>query len=285
VGLPGCTEPKADILELVSAWLSDEDNGRWVMIIDNADDIDIMFKPTNEITEDDGKSIPGLSSRSLSEYIPQSAYGSVVITSRSRDIVYRLTGRNQDILDVEPMNDKTSEALIRKKLKDDVGKQDLVALVQSLDGMPLAITQAAAYINRRAPRMTTSKYLEELGRSDADRAKLLRRDLGDPRRDERASNSIITTWHVSFTYIRRRRPSAARLLALMSLFDREAIPESLLNRYKEENDVDADFEDDSDMLRNFCLVGMSGRDGMFKMHRLVQFSMKKWLEQHGELEG
>jgi hypothetical protein len=35
--------------------------------------------------------------------------------------------------------------------------------------------------------------------------------------------------------------------------------------------VDADFEDDSDMLRSYCPVGMSGGDDMFEKHRLVQF--------------
>ena len=49
--------------------------------------------------------------------------------------------------------------------------------------------------------------------------------------------------------------------------------------------MDAGFEDDIDMMRSYCLVGMSGGVDMFEMHRLVQFSMKKWLEQHGELVG
>jgi tetratricopeptide (TPR) repeat protein len=284
VGLPGWNEPKADILGLVSAWLSDEDNGRWVMIIDNADDTDVLFKPVDGRTETNSTFGPRLGSRSLSDYIPQSTHGSVVITSRSRDVAYMLTGRTRDILDVAPMDPDTSVVLLRKKLEDDTRDEDLISLVRSLDGMPLAITQAAAYINQRAPRMTTSKYLEELGRSDTDRAKLLQRDLGDPRRDGRASNSIITTWHVSFMYIRQARASAARLLALMSLFDREAIPEYLLYGYREESDVDEDFEDDIDMLRSYYLVGVSKGDDMFEMHRLVQLSMKKWLEQNSELE-
>lgn len=72
-----------------------------------------------------------------------------------------------------------------------------------------------------------------------------------------------------------------RAILHRKLFDREAIPESLPYRYKEESDVDANFEDDIDMLRSYCLIGMSGGDDMFEMHWLVQFSMKKWLEQHG----
>jgi hypothetical protein len=35
--------------------------------------------------------------------------------------------------------------------------------------------------------------------------------------------------------------------------------------------VDADFEDDSDMLRSYCPVRMSRGDDMFEKYRLVQF--------------
>lgn len=132
--------------------------------------------------------------------------------------------------------------------------------------------------------MTVSRYLRELHQSDADRAPLLQRDLGDPRRDGRASNSIITTWHVSFAYIRQETPSAARLLALMSLFDPEGIPASLLHGYGEDGQGDSDFEVDLDTLRSYNLVGVGVKDNTFEMHRLVQFSTKKWLELQGELQ-
>jgi len=38
VELPGRDDPKADILRLVYNWLCDETHGRWLMILDNADD-------------------------------------------------------------------------------------------------------------------------------------------------------------------------------------------------------------------------------------------------------
>ena len=277
--LRGWNEPKADILGLVRSWLSNENNGHWVMIVDNTDAAAVMFEPISGSTL-----LTGQMDRSLSDYIPQVSHGSVVITSRSRDVAYRLTGRMEDILDVLPMDVNTSMALLRKKLGDDANDEDAVRLVRTLDGMPLAITQAAAHIHRRAPRMTVARYLQELSRSDADRARLLQRDVGDLRRDGQASNSIITTWHVSFAYLRQERPSAARLLALMSLFDREGIPASLLHEYTEDGEGDADFEDDIDTLRSYCLVGVGGKDDTFEMHQLVQFSMKKWLEQQGELQ-
>ena len=125
-------------------------------------------------------------------------------------------------------------ALFQKKLSFDTDKHNAIELLQSLDYMPLAITQAAAYIEQRAPRMTISRYLDEVRRSDHDRAHLLKKDVGDSRRDGRASNSIIATWQISFEHIQKEMPTAARLLSLISLFDRQGIPESLLyNRYQQ----------------------------------------------------
>lgn len=109
--------------------------------------------------------------------------------------------------------------------------------------------------------------------------------MGDSRRDGRASNSIIATWHISFKYIQTKTPNAARLLSLMSLFDRQGIPESLLHgSYLEHGDGGADFDDDMDVLTSFSLVEMSEDGSEFKMHRLVQFSTKKWLELNCQLE-
>jgi tetratricopeptide (TPR) repeat protein len=150
--------------------------------------------------------------------------------------------------------------------------------------MPLAITQAAAYISQRAPRTTVSKYLHDLRKSDGERASLLKKDVGDSRRDGRASNSIIATWQVSFEHIRQKRPSAAQLLSLMSLFDRQGIPESLLNHRYQEDGMGGDFEEDIHTLCSYSLIGTNVDGNVFEMHRLVQFSTKTWLGLNGELE-
>jgi hypothetical protein len=82
-------------------------------------------------------------------------------------------------------------------------------------------------------------------------------------------------------------PAAARLLSLMSFFDRQGIPESLLRaRYAADQDKEhADFDDDIDTLTSYSLVEISSADGSeFEMHRLVQYLTKKWLELCSELE-
>jgi hypothetical protein len=144
--------------------------------------------------------------------------------------------------------------------------------------MPFAITQAAAHISQRAPRVTMSSYVRNLRKGDKNGAKLIDTGVRDIRRDGGASNSIIATWQISFEYIRRERPSATRLLSLMSLFDGQGIPEALLIGLCQENDdVSSGFEDDLNMLINYSLVSIDVSRSKFEMHRLVQFSTQNWL--------
>lgn len=71
----------------------------------------------------------------------------------------------------------------------------------------------------------------------------------------------------------------------MSLFDRLGIPESLLDsRYQENGEASSDFEDDLNILMSFSLVTVDVSGNQFEMHRLVQFSTKRWLELNKELE-
>jgi len=285
--LPGLNEPNVDVLGMVYGWLSDENRGRWTMIVDNADDCDVMFEPWDGGTHR-GTAVAS-ADRSLSEFLPVSLNGSIVVTSRNQEVVSRIQVHKEDILEVRPMEVDVAKELLLKKVKKGGGKSgadDIVHLVTQLDCMPLAISQAAAYIDQCAPRMTVSRYIEILKKNDNERDRLLQKDIRDSRRDRQASNSIIITWHVTFTHLRQIRDSAARLLALMCLFDREAIPEYLLRgRYMEAQDSATDFEDDIAALRGYDLIGIGVSGDLFDMHRLVQLSTQKWLEMREELVG
>ncbi|OAG08426.1 uncharacterized protein CC84DRAFT_1203804 [Paraphaeosphaeria sporulosa] len=283
--MDGWDDPKADVLRLVRSWLCDKSNGRWVMVVDNADDASVFFQ--NPLQSHATGSFDQ-STELLSDFLPQSPNGSILVTSRSRDDAYRLTGTYSSVIEVKPMDKDDALALLKKKLGIIANEDEAVELIDALDFMPLALTQAAAFIRQGATRMSVPRYVEKVRKSDRDRARLLMKDVGDSRRDGKASNSIIATWQISFEHIRTRTPTAARLLSLMSLFDPQGIPESLLhNRYSEEGDGEdgeADFDDDICMLTSFSLVRMSVDGREFEMHRLVQFSTKKWLELCSELE-
>ncbi|KAK5189805.1 hypothetical protein LTR92_010265 [Exophiala xenobiotica] len=282
--LPGWQKPKADILGMVHNWLSDENNGRWTMVVDNADDEKVIFElRSGEM--DPGAPTTSLAGRSLAEYLPTSRNGSIVLTTRTRKVAEGLIDY-EDILDLGPMDINEAVDLLSKKLKKLDGgcaPNDLVDLARQLDCMPLAVSQAAAYVNQRAPRVTLSKYLTDIRRGDDGRAQLLLDDPRNPRRDGQHSNSIMTTWYVSFEHIRQAHNSAARLLSLMSLFDREGIPDHLLKGRYLEGQSDMDFENDIATLRDYSLIGAS-TSKQFEMHRLVQFSTQTWLKIRDELE-
>ena len=303
VKLPGRDGPNVDILQLVHSWLCSAESGKWVIIVDNADESSVFFSPqsTSIVTRE---STTRRQVRPLSAFLPQSANGAILITTRNRDTAFRFTGQNQDIIKVWPMDQKGALTLLEKKLGIHFESESGAELIEALEYIPLAITQAAAYIYQRAPRTFISKYLEELQKSKRSRASLLNYDIGDPRRDESASNSIIMTWQISFEHIRATRPSAADLLSLMSFFDRQGIPEDLLNDGKREDasghdteeqsngDIDTEsedgtadgFEEDVTILRAYSLISTEVQRGSFEIHRLVQLSTQQWLEIQGQLE-
>ncbi|KAK4451207.1 kinesin light chain [Podospora aff. communis PSN243] len=302
VKLRGRNEPKADIPQLVYGWLSNERNGRWVMVLDSVDDRDVLYGPS---------SCSEHNQRLLVTYLPQSRNGSILITTRSSDLAFRLTNRRQNMIEIGPMAKSDALALLEKKLGSLPDTDVAAELVQALDLVPLAISQAAGYIQARAPRSSPEKYLAEFRENERNRARLLGYDGGDLRRDGGASNAVLTTWQISFDYIRSKRRSAADLLSLMSFFDRQGIPDWVLRssgiakntmQAREAgdgesddsssatdddtddgaDDIDDGFEDDVAMLRDYCLVTADDTGDEFEMHGLVQLSTRRWLEASGQ---
>ena len=302
--VPGRNEPKADILQLVYRWLCNEENGRWYMIFDSADDLDVFCDA--KVTA---------SGQALSTYLPQSQNGSILITTRYKKVAWKLAGDNRSIIEVGAMTQTDALSLLEKKLGVQPATDAATELVAELDWMPLAISQAAAYIQQMESRSSVQKYLEKFRKSERWKSSLLQHEVEDLRRDGEVSNSILKTWHISFDHIRSKRPSAADLLSLMSFFDRQGIPEWLLkppekgdrqegsnnnNDHAEssdegsesdESDTSADvafemaFDKDILTLRNYSLVITTNEDGdVFEMHRLVQLSTRTWLKASGLLE-
>jgi len=299
-----------NVFELVRHWLRDGNNGRWLLILDNFDDTDLLSEAGHAGQRGQRTSIDSERRQPMLAYLPQSQNGSILITSRSQAAALKLV-EEKDIIAVQPMAQAQALVLFEKKLGS-LGQGDNIAeLAAALEFMPLAIIQAAAYISQRAPRCSVQRYLEDFQKSDRRRTSLLNHKGGQLRRDWQAQNSIIITWQISFEYIRRTWPSAADLLSLMSFFDRQGIPEALVrkrvegenglrnqeerdehdSRDKEENDEDGasecseddGFEDDVQTLRDYSFLSV-GADRTFEMHALVQLATRKWLEANGKLE-
>ncbi|KAI8663500.1 hypothetical protein NCS57_00951200 [Fusarium keratoplasticum] len=268
--LPGRNDPNIDVLGLVRDWLQTKEAGSWLMVLDNVDDVNLFHpstnasgnKAANQITDENA--VAKSDQRPLAAYLPKRRSGTILVTSRSMDAAEKLTGSQKATYRISTMDDAQGLHLFRNKLNGDFDRDAAADLLRALDCIPLAITQAAAYINRRIPRESVKTYLDAFRESDKKKGSLLNRDAGDLRRDETVSNSVVTTWQVTFEQIRHERPSAANLLSFMSFFNPQGIPEFVLYDYDtdptENMDRDAgsdDFEDDLDVLRGYSLVSVT----------------------------
>ncbi|WPJ65283.1 hypothetical protein SMAC4_13902 [Sordaria macrospora] len=298
VKLPGRKQPKADVPQLVYSWLSNERDRRWIVILDSADDVDVFFGAGSNPER-----------RPLADYLPQSPNGSLLVTTRNKNLACRLVGGYKNTIEIGPMAEGDALLLLERKLSLLSDKDSAEELVRALEYVPLAISQAAAYIQRMSPRSSVKKYLAEFHKGESKRARLLSHDAGEFRREGGASSAILTTWRISFEHIRSKRASAADLLSLMSFFDRQGIPESLLrpphmdeaiqergsdvqhdlgsnssDDDRENDETDSGFEDNIAMLTDFCLVTVSESGETFEMHGLVQLSTRTWLKACGREE-
>jgi tetratricopeptide (TPR) repeat protein len=300
--LPGRSDPKANVLQLVRNWLQDEANGTWLLILDNADEMNVFYPKQAHASDR-----PSSPSTSLAEYVPQCRNGSILITSRNKDAAARLAGGYPRIKGVSVLGEAQALHLLQNKLHDASGSEGAVELLLMLDYLPLAITQAAAYINQRAPRVTIQDYLNNFRRSIENRESLLNQDAGDLRRDHSASNSVVTTWQLTFECVRKERQSAADLLSLMCLFNPQAIPEFALRNYgrgmqkrirtvkyiflgsqymndRHSNDGEKAFHDDVAVLQAYSLVSATAEKEVLKMHPLVQHCTMAWLSSARQAE-
>ena len=273
--LPGRDNATVNVLQLVYNWLCSEGSGRWLIILDNADDRSLF-----RVQRQDAQSASSGDTRrrlTLADFLPQSQNGSILITSRNVDIAVKLTGRDKDVIRIQSMSQDQGLKLLRNKLSHPLDGP-ATELLATLDYMPFAIARAAAYINKRWPRTTIASYTQELHTGEKEREKLLSQATTDLDRDEEASNSILAILQISFNHIREDRPSAAELLSFMSFFNPQGIPESLLRHY---SNYESEFEDDLDLLRNYLLVTTNEIGDVFEMHRLVQFATRVWLRSFG----
>ena len=314
----GRHNPQANILQIVHDWLRDERKGKWVVILDNVDDASFLV----DALKADHDSMPtnssrGGESRPLVWYIPKCENGSVLITTRSKSAARKLVV-DCDIIAVESMDRAGALALFSKKLGMLNEIDSIVELATALNFIPLAIVQAASYISQRGPRYSVRQYLEAFRKSDRKKAILLNLEGGQLRRDSEAKNSIIVTLQISFDHVRKTRPSAADLLSLMSFFDRQGIPESLLrnpsNRAEQDpkkntgdgridnySDHDHDgevddenydvssqssvideFEDNISILQDYSFVSVNTDGTTFEMYGPVQLAIREWLIAHGQ---
>ncbi|KAF2807550.1 HET-domain-containing protein [Mytilinidion resinicola] len=266
LGIPGCKDDKADVKRLVQAHLSKESTGQWLLVFDKADTIDMWI----------AKAEPGLQSgqgaHPLIDYLPKSKQGAIVFTTRDRKIAVKLAQKN--VVDVPEMGEDAAAQLLGKCLVNaDLAKswQETSALLLQLTYLPLAIIQAAAYINENA--ISLADYLSLLAEQEEEVIDLLSEEFEADGRYRDIKNPVATTWLISFDQIQQRDRLAANYLSFMACIEPKDIPQSLLppgaSRKKE---VDA-----IGTLTAYSFVIKRPVDKCLDLHRLVHLATRNWL--------
>lgn len=275
----GREDPQADIFKLVHDWLRDEKNGHWILVLDNADYIEVLQSSAKGVGNSDSRNAL---KQHFINYLPRSKHGSLLVTSREKSAALQLVDDN-DIISIEPMDKVAAHALLRTKLGDEVGSDsDIAELTATLDSIPLALVQAAAYIQQNAPQYSVKQYLEEYRQSDSAKWSLLKHSAGNFRRDETASNSVLTTWQAAFDHIYSTRQSAADLLSLMSFISGHNIDDRVLRGLGAAGNLSA-IHDDLLTLQNLSFIMRPRNTHVSKLYSLIQLATRMWLESKGQI--
>ncbi|KAH6848197.1 hypothetical protein B0I37DRAFT_376932 [Chaetomium sp. MPI-CAGE-AT-0009] len=278
--LPGYDDPKTDVLALVKRWLEGKDGGRWLMVIDNADNTQLFFGQQSGSENGSASSHVG----NLGRYLPECLHGAILVTTRNKQTGSKLTKGKRPIEIGKMDEDETAQLLGARLDGVNIALDESLALSARLEYLPLALVQAAAFIQENT--ITISEYLELLDKSDQDLVDLLSEEFETAGRDSETPRAVAETWILSFEQIQRQNAFAGELLSLMSLFDRQAIPLEFLSRYsKQQGDEqrgEIQLTKALGVVKAFCfIVGDNGHE--FDMHRLVQLVTQKWLGRKGTI--
>jgi hypothetical protein len=219
--------------------------GGWLMIFDNAPD-----------------------QTSVQAFLPPAGAGQVLITSQNPNWPHG------QALEVPPLSAETATDFLVTRTGDP-DRRAAEDLAGALDGLPLALEQAAAYT--LATGGTLAGYLSLFRQR---RAEMLSR--GEP---TGYPGTVATTWSLAFTRLEQSAPEAIGLLRLLAFCAPDAIPLHLLLRPRPgltdelipqvaavlvpllEDELAAN--DAIAALRQYSLVRPVG-DGAVSVHRLVQ---------------
>ncbi|OHW99554.1 kinesin light chain, partial [Colletotrichum incanum] len=258
----GIEDDKTDVKGLVKAALEQDDIGNWLIVIDNADDVELLF-----------------TSSKLATYLPSSRKGSILLTTRNHQAAARFS-RSQ-VIRLSEMGAIEATQLLCTGLDENQfsDSQSTAQLVEHLTCLPLAIRQASAYMGSNK-NVTVSKYLGYCKCSNDKLVKLLSKDFDDQDRYETTQNPVATTWVISFEHISRDNSLAAKYLSFMCYLAEKDIPRALLPPGEDEMDTD---EAISTLIAYAFILQRDDAD-RFDIHRLVRLVMRNWLREQEKEE-
>ncbi|KAH6605366.1 hypothetical protein Trco_007073 [Trichoderma cornu-damae] len=207
----------SDLLDAVRS--SIEAQRRWLLVLDNADDLGLFGV---------GRAQAAGGGEGLLRYIPRGPQGTILWTSRDGHIRGTLVGSGRGI-EVSSMTKEEAAALLATARGGSRGASEddeaIGPLLEELQRLPLAVSQAGAYMRRTST--TAKEYLDLLLRGTS-RWDLLRAEDYDRHRRPGVSNSVLETWKMSAVRIRQESELSYRILHVMAYLDGREIPHELV---------------------------------------------------------
>jgi hypothetical protein len=250
------------ILKAIKNWFLNNEN--WLLILDNVEDMEM-----------------------LNNFLPPVSRGHILLTTRAQ-----ATGAFTRPVAIEKMALEDGAIFLLRRAKllapgitehdvllEEVAIRDLdyamaMQLSKALDGLPLALDQAGAYIEENGSSLT--RYLKVY---ESQRIDLLKRrgsfTSGHP-------DSVSTTFDLTFRKIQLENPAAAELLCLFAFLHPDAIPEEIftegaaaLGPVLERVIIDSiKFDEAIGKLLKYSLIRRDSETRTLSIHRLVQAVIK-----------
>ncbi|UZP35205.1 hypothetical protein NXS19_003021 [Fusarium pseudograminearum] len=258
---------------------------KWLMIIDNADSLSLFGVGRQAQAEDETEQ----QGNSMRDYIPCAPQGTVLWTSRDGHIAGTLVGARRGI-EVQSMALYEARHLLENILHNTSTAPETLrgagtdALLEELQYLPLAISQAGAYMKRLS--MTAEEYLNNLNQGKT-RWEVLKVSDTDRHRRLEVSNSVLETWKISTEQIRNESKISYHILHVIAYVDNQDIPEELLVAAAYSFTIDEDEDEEASAmqiselealqavarLQEFSFLNLRRTDDgerHYEMHKLVQ---------------
>jgi tetratricopeptide (TPR) repeat protein len=258
-------QDQREIVRAVKRWLATHQ--QWLLIFDNADQLELV-----------------------SEFLPPDGKGHVIFTTQAQ-----ATGTIAEQIDINKMDREEGTLFLLRRMKLLKGDASLEivsesiritaqVVVETLDGLPLALDQAGAYIEETGCSLTD--YLE-LYQTHRDR--LLHRRGRDPVGHLEA---VAMTWSLSFERVKQANLAAAELLQTCAFFHPDSISETMLIAGASElgsvlRPVAEDKMNLNEAIRELLAYSLIRRDSERKalsIHRLVQTVFRDGMDKEVQKE-
>ncbi|KAF3029576.1 hypothetical protein E8E12_000791 [Didymella heteroderae] len=197
--------------EAVKQWLSSAGNDRWLFIFDNYDT----------------PKLPGRDEAGtfdIRPLLPRAHHGAVLITTRSSQLQLGRPVAVKKLQNIEHSLEILSQASRRNGLGADTDARELA---NELDGLPLALATAGA-------------YLHQVSTSFADYIRLykvswLQLQEDTPQLLSYEDRALYSTWNISLQHVKQQSELAAKLLQLWAYLDNQDVWLELLQEGRDDS--------------------------------------------------